>query len=137
MTDATKIEPIGWGQLGLLNGKTYLRENYNRCPYPPPSDVIRSLQLVPFYDQSAIDAAVLAAVAEERERNEKAFCEIHADYVREAAERDAEIERLRALVQDALRLCSGVAEQQAYPDDSWMAEAARINDAIKGAPNAN
>ncbi len=42
-------EPVAWGQLGLLNGKTYLRMNYDRTPYPPPADVVRNLNLVPLY----------------------------------------------------------------------------------------
>lgn len=42
-------EPVAWGQLGLLNGKTYLRMNYDRTPYPPPAGVVRNLNLVPLY----------------------------------------------------------------------------------------
>ena len=42
-------EPVAWGQLGMLNGRTYLRENYGRTPYPPPADVARNLNLVPLY----------------------------------------------------------------------------------------
>lgn len=42
-------QPVAWGQLGMLNGKTYLRMNYDRTPYPPPADVVRNLNLVPLF----------------------------------------------------------------------------------------
>ncbi len=42
-------EPVAWGQLGTLNGHTYLREKYDRSPYPPPADIVRNLNLVPLY----------------------------------------------------------------------------------------
>lgn len=43
------VEPVAWGQLGTLNGRSYLRQNYDRTPYPPPPDVARNLNLVPLY----------------------------------------------------------------------------------------
>lgn len=46
---AAQAEPVAWGQLGTLNGKTYLRMAYDRTPYPPPADVVRNLNLVPLY----------------------------------------------------------------------------------------
>jgi hypothetical protein len=35
-----------------------------------------------------------------------------------------------SLVIDALALCERLSDQQAMPDDSWMAEAKRIRDAL-------
>jgi hypothetical protein len=46
---APQPEPVGWAQLGMLNGKTYLRMVYDRTPYPPPADVARNLNLVPLF----------------------------------------------------------------------------------------
>jgi hypothetical protein len=46
---AAPAEPVAWGQLGTLNGKTYLRIKYDRMPYPPPADVALNLNLVPLY----------------------------------------------------------------------------------------
>lgn len=42
-------EPVAWGQLGTLNGRSYLRQAYDRTPYPPPAGVARELNLVPLY----------------------------------------------------------------------------------------
>lgn len=42
-------EVVAWGQLGMTNGRTYLRMVYDRIPYPPPADVARNLNLVPLY----------------------------------------------------------------------------------------
>lgn len=42
-------EPVVWAQLGLLNGRLYLRMAYDRVPYPPPADVVRNLNLKPLY----------------------------------------------------------------------------------------
>ena len=44
-----QAEPVAWGQLGMMNGKTYLRQKYDREPYPPPPDVVRNLNLVPLW----------------------------------------------------------------------------------------
>jgi hypothetical protein len=33
----------------MLNGRTYIREQYDRMPYPPPADVVRNLNLKPLY----------------------------------------------------------------------------------------
>ena len=44
-----RAEPVAWGQLGMMNGKHYLRQKYDREPYPPPPDVARNLMLVPLY----------------------------------------------------------------------------------------
>ena len=51
MLDAApqQAEAVAWGQLGLMNGKAYLRMKYDREPYPPPSDVVRNLCLVPLW----------------------------------------------------------------------------------------
>lgn len=43
-------EPVAWGQLGMVNGHTYLRTNYEgHSGYPPPPDVVRNMNLVPLY----------------------------------------------------------------------------------------
>ena len=42
-------EPVAWGQLGTLNGRSYLRQAYDRTPYPPSAGVARELNLVPLY----------------------------------------------------------------------------------------
>lgn len=61
-------EPVAWGQLGLLNGKPYLRMNYDRTPYPPTASVVRNLNLVPLYTaptpqrQPLTDEQIKAAV---------------------------------------------------------------------------
>lgn len=64
-------EPVAWGQLGTMNGKLYLRENYDRTPYPPPPSIVRNANLVPLFArpsrpltdeqiETLIDAACLA-----------------------------------------------------------------------------
>lgn len=62
-------EPVGWGQLGLRNGHTYVRMHYEGHLYPPPADVARNLNLVPLYAHPSpaqreplSDAQVLACV---------------------------------------------------------------------------
>lgn len=47
-------EPVAWGQLGMLNGKTYLRENWDRSPYPPPPSIVKNLNLVPLYTRPCV-----------------------------------------------------------------------------------
>lgn len=48
------VEPVAWGQLGTMNGKTYLRGNWDRRPYPPPLSLIKSLALVPLYTRPCV-----------------------------------------------------------------------------------
>lgn len=47
--DAQQPEPVAWGQIGMRNGHLYLRQSYDRNPYPPPADIARNLALVPLY----------------------------------------------------------------------------------------
>lgn len=42
-------EPVAWAQLGMLNGRTYVRMHYEGPIYPPSPDVVRNLNLVPLY----------------------------------------------------------------------------------------
>lgn len=44
----------------MLNGKTYLRMNYDRTPYPPPADVVRNLNLVPLFAAAQPQQAISA-----------------------------------------------------------------------------
>ena len=46
---AAQPEPVAWAQLGMRNGHTYVRMNYEGHLYPPPPDVQRNLNLVPLY----------------------------------------------------------------------------------------
>lgn len=46
---AEKQEPVAWGQIGMMNGRGYLRLNYDRTPYPPPPSIVRNLNLVPLF----------------------------------------------------------------------------------------
>lgn len=68
-------EPVAWAQLGLLNGRSYIRFTYDRQPYPPNASLASNLHLKPLFTAD----------------------QIHAH----RAEADVEIARLRA---DALRL---------------------------------
>lgn len=49
-------QPVGWAQLGMRNGHTYVRMHYDREPYPPPPDVQRNLNLVPLFATPAAPA---------------------------------------------------------------------------------
>lgn len=54
----TMVEPCGWAQLGTLNGRLYLREVYDRSPYPPPADIVRNMNLVPVFAATPPRAAL-------------------------------------------------------------------------------
>lgn len=43
------MEPLGWVQIGLMNGHHYIRMVYDRNPYPPDANIVRNLALVPVY----------------------------------------------------------------------------------------
>jgi len=44
-------EIVGWAQLGMINGKSYLRETFRDTNYPPSAQVIRNLNLKPLFTQ--------------------------------------------------------------------------------------
>jgi hypothetical protein len=60
--EQVSIEPLGYAQIGLLNGRSYLRMVYDREPYPPPASVARNLNLVPVFGVAPAQAQVLAEV---------------------------------------------------------------------------
>ena len=61
---AAQGEPVAWAQLGMRNGHTYVRMNYEGHLYPPPADVQRNLNLTPLY------AAPVAAPVAARPRDD-------------------------------------------------------------------
>lgn len=61
-------EPLAWAQLGMLNGRTYLREPYSNTPYPPPPDVVRNLNLKPLYLHPSPREARLEALLREAQQ---------------------------------------------------------------------
>lgn len=62
METSQDISPVAWAQLGLKNGRSYLRMAYDREPYPPPADVVRNLNLKPLFEHPDPRIAALEAL---------------------------------------------------------------------------
>lgn len=71
----SQAEPVAWGQLGMLNGHTYLRMTYDHSPYPPPPSVVRNLNLVPLFASPPSASAESAEAPELPDAESWAFVE--------------------------------------------------------------